>query len=448
MNAARVASVERRIAAGVLVAVVSAAAVIAAIFAIRTDTRRENVTRLESAADSLAKTLGSGAAAEPILTAIVDAGAAGGAVLYDANGSPIVRVGEASAGAAEVVCRSVALAAGNGTLCIAPVAAAGTANRFAETLIAAGIAAIVVGAVAAIAIAAMARRHLRSVRSAVERAAADPTFAQRITPAGGELAPLVQSINTLLGEMQTREAELRRRTHELEAANKDLESFAHTVSHDLRSPLGSVLGFSEALRNAYGDEMTAEGREYLHWIIDSARQMRDLIDGLLHMSRLSRAEMQRTTVDLSAIAKGIAASLQKATPERAVDFAIADNVVANGDERLLRAVLENLITNAWKFTGKREHARIEFGAMRNNGHVTFYVRDNGAGFDPAHASKMFRPFQRLHSQSEFEGTGIGLATVQRILQRHGGKAWADGEPGRGATIYFTTGAPHETALPS
>ena len=285
----------------------------------------------------------------------------------------------------------------------------------------------------------MTRRRLRNVRLAIDHAVGDPSFAQRIEPAGGELGPLVLSLNNLLDQAQSRESELRRRTHDLEVANKDLESFAHTVSHDLRGPLGSVLGFAEALRDGYGGELNADGQEYTHWIVDSGNQMRNLIDGLLNMSRLSRTEMQRDVVDLSAIAQGIATALQKSAPERRVAFTIADNVIANGDERLLRAVLENLIANAWKFTGKRDEARIEFGMTRGNGHSTYFVRDNGAGFDPTHASKMFRPFQRLHSAGEFEGTGIGLATVQRILQRHGGKAWAEGEPDKGATIYFTTG---------
>jgi light-regulated signal transduction histidine kinase (bacteriophytochrome) len=283
------------------------------------------------------------------------------------------------------------------------------------------------------------RRHLRSLRSAVEKASGDGTFGRRLEPLGGESGPLVDSINSLLAQIQSREADLLRRTYDLENANRDLESFAHTISHDLRGPLGSVLGFAEALGDVYGNELDAEGREYIRWILESSRQMQSLIDGLLGLSRLSRAELHRQAVDLSAIAAGIATSLTKATPEREVEFRIRPDVVADGDELLLRAVLENLIANAWKFTGKNERAVIEFGMAPQNGHKTFFVRDNGAGFDPTQASKMFRPFQRLHSAREFEGTGIGLATVQRILQRHGGKAWAEGEPGQGATIFFTTG---------
>jgi len=248
---------------------------------------------------------------------------------------------------------------------------------------------------------------------------------------------------TLRDEMREREVALRRRTIELEEANKDLESFASAVSHDLRAPLGSILGFSQALEEDYLGTLDDVGKECVQWIRKSAEQMQQLIDGLMQMARLSRAEVQRSAVDLSAMAREIAAALRRAHPERTVDFAIADGVVATGDERLLRSVLENLIGNAWKFTGKLDAARIEVGVCQDDGCPAYYVRDNGAGFDPEHAAKMFRPFQRLHSEKEFGGTGIGLATVQKIVQRHGGRTWAEGEPGRGATIYFTTGAGEE-----
>jgi light-regulated signal transduction histidine kinase (bacteriophytochrome) len=251
-------------------------------------------------------------------------------------------------------------------------------------------------------------------------------------------------VSQLLEQVQNRDIMLRRRTLEVETANRDLESFASAVSHDLRAPLGSISGFAQALDEDYGASLDPGAREYLFWIRESARQMSSLIDGLLQMSRLARTEMKRSEVDLSAIARDIAASLQRGEPERDVAFTIPEGVTANGDERLLRAVLENLIGNAWKFTSKRRNARIELGVRYDEGHPAFYVRDNGAGFDPTHSAKMFRPFQRLHSDKEFGGTGIGLATVQKIVQRHGGKAWAEGEPDRGATVYFTTGTAHET----
>jgi len=444
MKRPKAVSVERRVAAGVGVAVAVAAVLAVTIFVRLTDTRADEAARIESLADSLAQSLAGGAPPQAVLSAIVDTGAVGGAVLYDANGAPAARAGRERGVAGEVICRTLP----NGTLCVEPANAVAIVRtkRITDAMIAAGAATVIVAVAAALLMTWMTRRSMRGVRNAVEHAVADATFAQRIAPAGGELAPLVASVNNLLGQMQSRESELRRRTHDLEVANKDLESFAHTVSHDLRGPLGSVLGFAEALRDGYGGELNADGQEYTHWIVDSGHQMRNLIDGLLNMSRLSRTEMQRDVVDLSAVARSITASLQKSAPERAVDFTIAENVLANGDERLLRAVLENLIANAWKFTSKRERAAIEFGMSRNmnGGPPTYFVRDNGAGFDPTHAAKMFRPFQRLHSSSEFEGTGIGLATVQRILQRHGGKAWAEGEPDQGATIYFTTGAPHES----
>jgi light-regulated signal transduction histidine kinase (bacteriophytochrome) len=241
----------------------------------------------------------------------------------------------------------------------------------------------------------------------------------------------------LLDDVHERDLTLRRRTLELETANKDLEAFASAVSHDLRGPLGSVAGFAQALEVDHQEQLDETGRECVHWIRDGCDQMRALIDGLLQVSRMSRAEMQREDVDLSAIARQIADALRRAEPQRNVEFDIADHVVANGDERMLRAVMENLLANAWKFTSKQPEARIEVGVADDNGRPAYFVRDNGAGFDPAHAAKMFRPFQRLHSDKEFSGTGIGLATVSKIVQRHGGRAWAEGEPDRGATVYFT-----------
>lgn len=226
---------------------------------------------------------------------------------------------------------------------------------------------------------------------------------------------------------------------DLEAANKDLESFASAVSHDLRAPVGSIAGFAQALDEDYRDRLDDVGRECVDWIRQSADQMSQLIEGLLQMARLSRVEVQRREVDLSSMAERIAAILQHTHPDRVVDFRIARGIVASGDEKLLAAVLENLINNAWKFTSKRANARIEIGVKQDGEARAFFVRDNGAGFDPQHAAKMFRPFQRLHSEREFSGTGIGLATVQKIVQRHGGRTWAEGEPERGATIYFTTG---------
>jgi len=276
--------------------------------------------------------------------------------------------------------------------------------------------------------------RLDHVADVVEKAAREHAWSLRVESGEQELGRIGTSINALLGETQEREIAIRRRTLELEAVNKDLESFAYSVSHDLRAPLGSIDGFTQALQMDYGDQFDETAQEYFDWIREACRQMRELIDGLLQMARLAKHELQREDVDLTAIARSIADALQQSTPQRAVRWEIREGVRANGDERLLRAVLENLMANAWKFTRKKNDARIEFGAAGD----AFYVRDNGAGFDPQHAAKMFRPFQRLHSAREFEGTGIGLATVQKIIERHGGRAWAEGEVEKGATIYFTT----------
>jgi light-regulated signal transduction histidine kinase (bacteriophytochrome) len=281
---------------------------------------------------------------------------------------------------------------------------------------------------------------LRRIADVAGRAAREHAYSLRVETADGD-AGLSTSVNELLAQMQQRDVELRRRTTELEAANRDLESFAYSVSHDLRAPLGSIDGFAQALEMDYSDQFDDTAKEYFGWIREGCYQMRELIDGLLQMARLARAEVRREPVDLSGIATSVAESLKQSNPARAVRFDIRSGVHTIGDERLLRAVVENLMANAWKFTRNKTEARIEFG---QNGSA-YFVRDNGAGFDPSHASKMFRPFQRLHSNREFEGTGIGLATVQKIIERHGGRAWAEGEVEKGATIYFTTGTHEGTA---
>jgi signal transduction histidine kinase len=223
----------------------------------------------------------------------------------------------------------------------------------------------------------------------------------------------------------------------LEAANHELEAFNYTVSHDLRAPLTGIVGFSEVLLDMCGDRLDEECTEYMRHILGSARRMDQLINTLLEFSRLTRAEMNCEAVDLSRLARTIAVELKMKEPGRRVHFTIAEGITVNGDARLLRAVMENLLGNAWKYTGKREEAQIEFGTTEGTGTPVYFVRDNGAGFDEAFADKLFVPFQRLHDQEEFQGHGIGLATVQRIIQRHGGRIWAEGEPGRGATFSFT-----------
>ncbi len=224
---------------------------------------------------------------------------------------------------------------------------------------------------------------------------------------------------------------------ELEWKNQELETFSYSVAHDLRAPLRSLDGFSLALLEDYGDKLDEEGRQYLRNVRESAQHMAALIDDLLTLSRVTRSEFQREDIDLAEIAHRVVRRLRIADPGRQVEFSAAAGLVASGDERLLTIALENLIGNAWKFTGKRADARIELHAIEQKGHPVFVIRDNGDGFDMAYSSKLFGVFQRLHSAAEFEGTGIGLATVQRVIRRHGGRIWAEAEVGRGASFFFT-----------
>jgi len=223
----------------------------------------------------------------------------------------------------------------------------------------------------------------------------------------------------------------------LETANKELEAFSYSVSHDLRAPLRHIDGFSQILLEDYNSTLNEEGQRYLQRVRGASQQMAQLIDDLLNLSRVTRAEMRRQVVDLSGMAESVAEALRKTQPERAAEFVIQKGLKAEGDERLLRVALDNLLGNAWKYAGKRPQARIEFGQTDHDSRPAYFVRDNGAGFDMAYAHKLFGAFQRLHSVSEFPGTGIGLATVQRIIHRHGGKIWAEGAVDKGATFYFT-----------
>jgi signal transduction histidine kinase/DNA-binding response OmpR family regulator len=230
------------------------------------------------------------------------------------------------------------------------------------------------------------------------------------------------------------------RTAQLAAANKELEAFSYSVSHDLRAPLRAIDGFGEALQEECGSRLDPQGQRYLESIRRAAGRMRQLIDDLLDLARVARAEIRHDEVDLSALASAVAAQLQAAQPERQVDFVIAPGLHAYGDPRLLRLVFENLLGNAWKYTRKHPAARIEFGVVERAGSPVYLVRDDGAGFDMKYADKLFGAFQRLHTSTEFEGTGVGLATVQRIIHRHGGRIWAEAVIEKGATFWFTLGA--------
>lgn len=230
------------------------------------------------------------------------------------------------------------------------------------------------------------------------------------------------------------------RAFDLEAANSELEAFNYTVSHDLRKPLTIINGYCQVILAMFAGNLNQQCREYIQEIYDWTLRMNRLIDALLNFSRLSHSELHQETVDLSDIAQSVTEELQLAEPGRRVRFQIADEKPVKGDPDLLRVVLENLLGNAWKYTGKTEEAVIEFGQVEIDGRPAWFVKDNGEGFDMAYAEKLFIPFQRLPGTEEFKGHGIGLATVERIIRRHGGQVWAEGEPGKGATFYFTLAA--------
>ena len=240
-------------------------------------------------------------------------------------------------------------------------------------------------------------------------------------------------------QLRTVHAELERRIAELAAANSELEAFSYSVSHDLRGPLRAIDGFSKILMEQYRAQLDEQGQHYLARVRAGSQRMGHLIDDLLSLARINRAELHRSEIDLAQLARESVDELRRQDPQRSVEVAIADHVPAYGDPRLVRAALDNLFGNAWKFTGKVSAPRIELGSQRGDESVRYYVRDNGAGFDMAYVDKLFVPFQRLHAQSEFEGTGIGLATVQRIITRHGGRIWAESTVGQGATFWFTLG---------
>ncbi|HMA38332.1 MAG TPA: ATP-binding protein [Chloroflexia bacterium] len=276
--------------------------------------------------------------------------------------------------------------------------------------------------------------HTQVVRQLQERTAALSQIGDDLQTVVGERLQVEAEIRRLYARLEQRVSE---RTAQLEAANKELEAFCYSVSHDLRTPLRSIDGFSQALLEDYSQVLDPAGQDYLRRVRGATQRMAELIDDLLNLSRVTRSEMQLISVDLSALVHNIADGLRQAGPERDVVFVIADDVRAEGDPRLLRVALENLLGNAWKFTGKRAPAHIEFGVTSRAGRPVYFVRDDGVGFDMAYADKLFGAFQRLHALSEFPGTGIGLATVQRIMHRHGGQVWAEGVVHGGATFYFT-----------
>jgi len=246
-------------------------------------------------------------------------------------------------------------------------------------------------------------------------------------PNNEEISILTQQVERLLTEQ----------TERLESINRDLEAFNYSVAHDLCAPLRRICGFTRALQDQYAGRLDLDGMDYLERIYKSSQHMNELIDALLQLSQLSYLNLKREVVDLSEIVADTASELRQSMPERRAEFAIQPRIRTFGDASLLEIAMKNLLRNAWKFTGMRESTRIEFGARELAADKTCFVRDNGIGFDMANAERMFHAFQRLHNGAEFPGNGIGLTTVQRIINRHGGRIWAEGEVDKGATFYFT-----------
>ncbi|HEX5637405.1 MAG TPA: ATP-binding protein, partial [Gammaproteobacteria bacterium] len=248
------------------------------------------------------------------------------------------------------------------------------------------------------------------------------------------MAPLQAQIDS----SEKQGLELKQRTIELEAALRELETFSYSVSHDLRAPLRAIDGFSRIVLEDHGKQLDDEGRGYLQRVITAVHHMSELIDDLLALSRVSRREMVMTEVNLSELANDVISELQEQSPQRQVTVDIAPDLIVQGDRELLRVTLHNLLGNAWKYTSKKTDARIEFACnLQGSNPPLFCVRDNGIGFDMKYADKLFQPFQRLHAAAEFPGTGIGLATVARIMERHGGRIWAEGQPGLGTIVCFS-----------
>jgi signal transduction histidine kinase len=320
----------------------------------------------------------------------------------------------------------------------------------------AGIAAIVMVAslLAAFFLSSMYRKEITepivSLAEIARIVSRDKNYSLRATLAGStaETSVLVDAFNDMLAQIQERDKELREahdeleqrvrdRTAELAAANKELEAFSYSVSHDLRAPLRSIDGFSLALIEDYGTKLDDGGKDYLRRVRAASQRMSQLIDDMLNLARVTRRSMQRETVDLSSLAKSIARDLSTEEPDRQVEFSIAEGLTADADSGLMKIAMQNLIGNAWKYTSAHDRARIEFGRTDQNGHSAYFVKDDGAGFDPRYVERLFGAFQRLHAATQFPGTGIGLATVQRIIHRHGGQVWAEGGVERGATFYFT-----------
>lgn len=300
-------------------------------------------------------------------------------------------------------------------------------------------------------------RPVMNLVDAATNVTKDKDYSIRVDEQGAkEIQELVFAFNTMLDRIAQRESErdhaeyelkqhrdhlediIHERTAELEASNKELEAFSYSVSHDLRAPLRSIHGFCQMLVEDYSEQLDQAGLDYMMRVQSNALDMGSLIEDLLQLARITRCDFHKQKLDISDLAKETIDKLKQQNPERDIDIKLQNNLIADGDEHLISVALDNLLGNSWKYTSKTAHPIIEIGSDHSgNGHDIYFVKDNGAGFDMKYADKIFLAFQRLHSKEEYPGTGVGLATVQRVIDRHGGKVWAESHIGEGTTIYFT-----------
>jgi signal transduction histidine kinase len=278
---------------------------------------------------------------------------------------------------------------------------------------------------------------ITQLKAEVDKIGGGELYVSEIRATGGEIGALQASFRDMVEHLRFSFEQIEEKNTQLENLNKELEAFSYSVSHDLRAPLRSIDGFSKILLEDYDDKLDDTGRDYLHRVRAATLRMSQLIDDMLALSRITKMSLKFQDVDLSSVAQSISAELTRSEQNRKVEWRIQPGLVMRGDEALLKILIDNLLSNAWKFTSKKDNAVIEFGSMVENGETVFYTRDNGAGFDMQYVHKLFTPFQRLHSTNDYPGTGIGLAIIQRIINRHEGRVWAEGEEGKGATFYFT-----------
>jgi signal transduction histidine kinase len=324
--------------------------------------------------------------------------------------------------------------------------------HFIQLLILVMLASIVAALLASALIGRAFTRPVIQLATTARTVSREKNYSLRATPTGDrdEIDTLILAFNEMLSQIQERDAALQsahneleqrvdERTAQLKTANRELEAFSYSVSHDLRGPLEIISNMSYMVTSEYGKRLDANGKDFLDRIRQASERMSQLIDDMLNLARVTKTEMHRERVDVSAMVRQIEDELTRRQPERQAEFVVQGGATAVADPKLLRVAMENLLGNAWKYTSNKDSARIEFGSGKREGKSYFYVRDNGAGFDMRAVNRLFQPFQRLHPISEFPGTGIGLATVQRVIQKHGGEVWAEGEVGLGATFYFTLG---------